>query len=85
MTDLEMLLKMYREERDRFCQSVGGKVVMEIELTPEFLNTCERRIIEGSSKYGDDWKYKDCMAEQQFEVYDYINYILLDACQKRVR
>ena len=81
--ELDLLLKIYREELHKFQSVNGNKITIEINLTPEFLKTCEERIIDGNQKYGDDWKYKDSLLERDAELYDYLNYTLLDACKRR--
>jgi hypothetical protein len=82
--DLDFLLKLYKEETDKFIKANNGRITITIELTPEFLKTCESRIIEGHSKYGDDWRYKDNLKERDAETFDYFNYTILDACKKRM-
>ena len=82
--ELDALLKMYREEIKKFTEANAGEVVIRIPLTPEFLKVCEERIIRGHEQYGDDWKYKDSLKERDMELFDYVNYTILDACKKRL-
>ncbi len=47
-----------------------------------FTKKLRQRIIDAHAKYGDDWKTKDCLKERDDEIYDLINYTLMDKCQK---
>lgn len=82
--ELDLLLKLYREEVEKFKEANGGKITLTIELTPEFLKTCEERIIAGHASYGDDWRYKDNLKERDAETFDYFNYTILHVCKMRM-
>jgi len=79
---LNDLLKRYDDEVNKHLKSKGRFFTINIELTPNFLQTCRLRIVEGHKKYGDDWKTKDCLREAEFEKYDLFNYPILDKLQK---
>lgn len=80
---LSELLTYYYEARQGFMQEHGKGYFIRIPLTPDFLRTCEERIIEAHKKYGTDWITKNNIQEIEFEKYDIINYLLLDMCQKK--
>jgi len=80
---LNELLTYYYKARAKFLKEYGGEYFIRIPLTFEFLKECEQRIVEGHKKYSTDWITKDNIKEIEFEKKDIVNYLLLDACQKR--
>jgi len=48
-----------------------------------FVKKLRKRVVDAHAKYGEDWKIKDCLKERDDEIYDLINYTIMDQCQKK--
>ena len=83
--DLKKLLELYHEEVRKYLANHNKMILIPMLLDEKFLQECERRIIAGHKKYGNDWKKKDCIREINFEKFDIFNYKMLDGCQKTYR
>lgn len=76
------LLPLYRRKVKEHLDKIGKKIHIEFDLDKKFLDACDRRIVEGHLKYGDDWKIKNNAAEAFFELFDLFNYYILEGCQR---
>ena len=85
LDSFSVFIRDYHKHTHKLQKECSGIWQVVIELDPDFLEVCEDRIIEGRQKYGDDWKYKDCLKEQMCEVYDHFNYAVLDRMQKEYK
>ena len=76
------LLPLYRKKVKEHLDKIGHKVHIEFDLDKEFLDTCEKRIVEGHRRYGEDWQTKNNEDELNQELFDIFNYHILGECQR---
>lgn len=79
------LLDFWDTEVDKHLKKNGRNFVIQIELTPNFLQEVRKRIVESHSKYGTDWRHKDCLKERRLEDFDNFAYTILNKCQQSYR
>ena len=76
------LLPLYRKKVKEHLDKIGRSIHMEFNLDRKFLDACDRRIVEGHKKYGEDYKYKNNIKEMEYEQMDIFNYYILEECQR---